>query len=156
MRSRPRRHRQPRPRAARERGNGRVIRLGVVGHSGYNGLTGVLAKLTEASARLGIEPSSEKGLLPFVPGGKALEKPASIDALLTLGGDGTLLRGARLIASHQVPILGVNLGRLGFLTCCGAEELVEALGHLARKEFKVEQRMGLVATIDRESGAVRE
>ena len=133
-----------------------MIRLGVVGHSGYDALPAVLATLTEATARLGIEPYFEKDLLPLVPGGRPLEKPASIDALLTLGGDGTLLRGARLIASHQVPILGVNMGRLGFLTCCGPDQLAEALGYLARKEFKVESRMGLVATIDRASGAVRE
>ena len=133
-----------------------MIRLGVVGHSGYDGLPAVLASLTEASARLGIEPYFEKDLLPLISGGRALEKPASIDALLTLGGDGTLLRGARLIASHQVPILGVNMGRLGFLTCCGPDQLVDALGYLARKEFKVEHRMGLVASIDRASGAVRE
>jgi NAD+ kinase len=133
-----------------------VIRLGVVGHHGYEGLPAVLAKLTEAAARIGIEPYFEKDLLPLVRGGKPLEKPASIDALLTLGGDGTLLRGARLIASHQVPILGVNLGRLGFLTCCAADQMVDALDHLGRKEYKVEQRMGLVASIDRPSGAVRE
>jgi NAD+ kinase len=133
-----------------------VIRLGVIGHHGYAGLPAVLARLTEAAARFGIDPYFEKDLLPLVPGGRSLEKPASIDALLTLGGDGTLLRGARLIASHQVPILGVNMGRLGFLTCCAPDQLVEALEHLSRKQYAVEQRMGLVASIDRASGAVRE
>jgi NAD+ kinase len=133
-----------------------VIRLGVVGHHGYEGLPAVLATLTETAARVGIEPYFEKDLLPLVSGGRPLEKPASIDALLTLGGDGTLLRGARLIASHQVPILGVNLGRLGFLTCCGPDQLVDALDHLGGKKYKVEPRMGLVATIDRPSGDVRE
>jgi NAD+ kinase len=133
-----------------------VIRLGVIGHPGYDELPEVLAKLQDAATRFGIEPYYEKDLLPLAPKGRPLEKPASIDALLTLGGDGTLLRGARLIASHQVPILGVNMGRLGFLTCCAGEHLIEALDHLARKEYKVEQRMGLVASIDRPSGAVRE
>lgn len=133
-----------------------MIRLGVVGHPGYEGLSTVLATLSDAAARYGIEPYFEKDLLPLAPGGKALEKPASIDTLLTLGGDGTLLRGARLIASHQVPILGINMGRLGFLTTCAADQFVEALEHLARKEYTVEHRMGLVASIDRSSGAVRE
>ena len=133
-----------------------MIRLGVIGHHGYAELPGVLAQLTEAAARLGIEPYFEKDLLPLVPGGKSLEKPASIDALLTLGGDGTLLRGARLIASHQVPILGVNMGRLGFLTCCAPGQFVQALDQLAHKQYSVEQRMGLVASLDRSSGAVRE
>ena len=134
-----------------------MIRLGVVGHPGYEALPAVLSSLTEAAARFGIEPYFEKDLLPLVKNGKPLEKPASIDALLTLGGDGTLLRGARLIASHQVPILGINMGRLGFLTCCGIDQFVEALEHLSKKEYKVESRMGLIASIDRTtSGAVRE
>ena len=133
-----------------------MIRLGVVGHHGYAGLPAVLRTLTEAAPRLGIEPYFEKDLRALVPDGRPIEKPASLDALLTLGGDGTLLRGARLIASHQVPILGVNMGRLGFLTCCRGDQLTEALDHLARKQYTVEQRMGLVATLDRANGAVRE
>ena len=134
-----------------------MIRLGVVGHHGYEGLPAVLESLTEAAPRFGIEPYYEKDLLALAPKGRPLEKPASIDALLTLGGDGTLLRGARLIASHQVPILGVNMGRLGFLTCCAADQLTDALDHLARREFVAEQRMGLIASVDRTStGAVRQ
>jgi NAD+ kinase len=132
-----------------------VIRLGVVGHHGYDSLPGVLRTLTEAAPRFGIELYFEKDLVALAPGGRPLEKPASIDALLTLGGDGTLLRGARLIASHQVPILGINMGRLGFLTCCATDQLVDALDHLARKEYTAEQRMGLIASIDR-TGNVRE
>ena len=133
-----------------------MIRLGVIGHHGYAGLPAVLGTLNEVASRLGIEPYYEKDLRALVPEGRALEKPASLDALLTLGGDGTLLRGARLIASHQVPILGVNMGRLGFLTCCTADQLTEALDHLARKQYTAEQRMGLVAKLDQANGAVRE
>jgi NAD+ kinase len=133
-----------------------VIRLGVIGHHGYAGLPAVLRSLTEAAPKIGIEPYFEKDLLALAPGGRSMEKPASLDALLTLGGDGTLLRGARLIASHQVPILGVNMGRLGFLTCCSGDQLIEALDHLARKEYTAEQRMCLTATLDRKNGAVRE
>jgi NAD+ kinase len=134
-----------------------VIRLGVVGHSGYVELPEVLGSLQDAAPKFGIEPYYEKDLLPFAPKGRPLEKPGSIDALLTLGGDGTLLRGARLIAPHQVPILGVNMGRLGFLTCCAADQFSQALENLARKEYTVEPRMGLIASIDGAgSGAVRQ
>jgi NAD+ kinase len=56
----------------------------------------------------------EHELLAAGAGGNLLEKPDQLDALLTLGGDGTLLRGARVIAPHSVPILGVNLGHPGF------------------------------------------
>lgn len=132
-----------------------MIRLGVVGHLGYAGLPVALRTLIDVAPRFGIDLYFEKDLLG-IANGKAIEKPGSLDALLTLGGDGTLLRGARLIASHQVPIIGVNMGRLGFLTCCGGDQLTEALDHLARKEYTVESRMGLGATIDRNGGAVRE
>jgi NAD+ kinase len=131
-----------------------VIRLGVVGHHGYEALPAVLRTLNEAAPRLGIELYFEKDLLPLTVGGKPLEKPASIDALLTLGGDGTLLRGARLIASHQVPILGVNMGRLGFLTCCAPDQIVGALDSLARKDYIAEPRITLAATIDGPEGDV--
>jgi NAD+ kinase len=77
-----------------------------------------------------------------------LQAPGDLDALLTLGGDGTLLRGARLIAQHQVPILGINMGRLGFLTCCPAEQLTEAVELLSRKAYHTEARMALEATLD--------
>lgn len=132
-----------------------MIRLGVVGHNGYAGLPAVLRTLIDAAPRFGIDLYFEKDLQGIAKG-KAIEKPASLDALLTLGGDGTLLRGARLIASHQVPILGVNLGRLGFLTCCGVDQLTQALDHLARKEYTAESRMALSASIDRAEGAARE
>ena len=74
-----------------------MIRLGVVGHPGYDGLPAVLRSLTEAASRLGIEPYFEKDLMPLVEGARRLEKPASIDVFFTFVGDGTLLRGARLL-----------------------------------------------------------
>jgi NAD+ kinase len=70
-----------------------------------------------------------------------------VDALLTLGGDGTLLRAARLDEQHAVPILGINLGRLGFLTCCPAEMMEEALRRFAAGDYVVEKRMTLDARV---------
>ena len=74
---------------------------------------------------------------------------------MTLGGDGTLLRGARLIAPQPVPILGVNMGRLGFLTCCPAEELPVALRRFARGEYMAESRMALSARVLDSTGQER-
>jgi NAD+ kinase len=133
-----------------------VIRLGVIGHQGYSGLPAALRTLIDAAPRFGIELYFEPALHDGHLAVKQLIAPEGLDALLTLGGDGTLLRGARLIASHQVPILGVNMGRLGFLTCCPAEQLTEALDHIARKEYLAETRMALVATLDGVNGKPRD
>jgi NAD+ kinase len=63
--------------------------------------------------------------------------------LITLGGDGTFLRGALRLAPEGVPILGVNLGSLGFLTQTGTEEILQVLERIRQGEFEIEERMML-------------
>ena len=62
------------------------------------------------------------------------------DLVLTLGGDGTFLAGARMAAPRGVPILGVNLGRLGFLTELEIEELDDGLRRFLSGRFRIEER----------------
>lgn len=123
-----------------------MIRLGVVGHHGYTDLPAVLETLRRLAPALGLALSYEHEL-HTVAGGDVIDDPSQLDALLTLGGDGTLLRGARIISPHQVPILGVNLGRLGFLTCCNADQLENALMRFARHDYLAESRMALEARV---------
>jgi NAD+ kinase len=68
---------------------------------------------------------------------------ARADAVLSLGGDGTMLGALRLVAERPVPVLGVNLGNLGFLVEVEPAELPEALDRLERSEFTIEQHSGL-------------
>ncbi|HSN58327.1 MAG TPA: NAD(+)/NADH kinase [Clostridiaceae bacterium] len=68
------------------------------------------------------------------------ETSASLEALIVLGGDGTILGASRKIARYSVPILGMNIGHLGFLTECDSAEAPEAIKKLMRKEFHVEDR----------------
>jgi NAD+ kinase len=70
-----------------------------------------------------------------------------LDALITFGGDGTLLRGARLCAGREIPILGVNLGRVGFLTTATRETLDPALDALVAGRYVIERRQALQAAI---------
>jgi NAD+ kinase len=65
------------------------------------------------------------------------------DALISLGGDGTMLGALRLVARRPVPVLGVNLGSLGFLVEVQPEELPEALDRLERGDFTIEAHSGL-------------
>jgi len=133
------------------------MRLGVVGHRGYEGLAETIAAVARLGPALGYEPVFEAGLVGAPAGAEALDESAPrIDAMLTLGGDGTLLRGARLIEGMPVPILGVNLGRLGFLTTSGPEELEWSLARLASGEYAVERRMALVGHAIAASGEVQQ
>jgi NAD+ kinase len=69
------------------------------------------------------------------------------DLLVALGGDGTMLRAMRLSDGHRAPVLGVNLGKLGFLAEVDVPELPAALSAIDRKEFTVEPRLAIDATI---------
>lgn len=77
------------------------------------------------------------------------EIPAQVDIIIVLGGDGTLISVARLVSELNVPILGVNLGRLGFLTEVTRDELPEMLELLVDGEYQVSDRMMLDAFIHR-------
>jgi NAD+ kinase len=120
-----------------------MTRLGVVGHGGYPGLTDLLATLQRLAPELGFALAVEPGLQEVAPELPVIRDPAEVDALISLGGDGTLLRGARLLAERAVPILGINLGRLGFLTSCGRDEAETALRRFADGDYHAEPRMAL-------------
>jgi len=72
---------------------------------------------------------------------------ASIDALAVLGGDGTFLYGAALVADHGVPIFGVNLGSLGFITPYARSEAAAAIEDALRGRLPVEERIRLAITV---------
>jgi NAD+ kinase len=67
--------------------------------------------------------------------------------LVSLGGDGTMLRSMRLIAGRETPVLGVNLGRLGFLAEIDVDELPSALTAIDGHQFTVEPRMAVRTTL---------
>lgn len=77
------------------------------------------------------------------------------DVALVLGGDGALLKAARVAAPYGVPILGVNLGHLGFLTAVEPTGLEEALARVFRGEYTIEERMMLRAQVERSGRVVR-
>ena len=83
-----------------------------------------------------------------VPAGEshlALDQLEGSDALVVLGGDGTFLRAARAVAEVDVPILGINLGKVGFLSKADHTELEEVLGSLHAGDFVLETRILPVA-----------
>lgn len=84
---------------------------------------------------------------------KEAELVDAIDLLLVLGGDGTLLHGASLVADRGVPILGVNLGHLGFLTSCAPADAKMALERALANELHLEERLRLRCVLTRSSSA---
>jgi NAD+ kinase len=121
------------------------MRLGVVGNSDYVGLADVMRRLRGLVSPLDLELVMEDGLRAHVPDAASFGDRAEVDAVLSLGGDGTLLRAARMRDGRQAPILGVNLGRLGFLTSCDAPGLEDGLRRLASGDYHAERRMALRA-----------
>ncbi|MBW2273872.1 MAG: NAD(+)/NADH kinase [Deltaproteobacteria bacterium] len=71
------------------------------------------------------------------------ELAAAADLIMVLGGDGTLLSVARSTGTRHVPILGVNLGTLGFLTEINVDEMLPALEKVVSGDFEIESRMRL-------------
>jgi NAD+ kinase len=131
------------------------MRVGVVGHRGYAGLPDVLRSLHALAPALALELRVEAELREVDATSAPLDDPSALDAMLSLGGDGTFLRGARLLDGHGAPILGVNLGRLGFLTTCQADDLEPALRSLASGDYTAEPRMALRAEVIGADGAAR-
>ena len=63
------------------------------------------------------------------------------DVILTIGGDGTILHEANFTLQYQKPILGINIGRCGFLATCEVDEMEEKLAALVRGEYLLDNRM---------------
>ncbi|HEY2993934.1 MAG TPA: NAD(+)/NADH kinase [Methylomirabilota bacterium] len=112
---------------------------------GSRGLTVVLEKETA-----GLVPAAS------VPAARKSDLPGQVDLLIVLGGDGTLLSMARAVGDLGVPILGVNLGGLGFLTATTLEEMLPALDTLLSGGTEVEERMMLSASLVRGGQAIGE
>lgn len=132
---------------------GRMKRIGVVGDPNYRDVTGALERLLKFAPNHGLELQVGKKLraaaaveVPELP-----DSPADIDLLITLGGDGALLAGARWAGRAGTPVLGVNLGRLGFLTAVSLEGMEDAVAGIAAGEYVIDERMALEVSPQHES-----
>jgi NAD+ kinase len=78
------------------------------------------------------------------------------DLALVLGGDGTVLHTARRMGDHPTPVLGINVGRLGFLADLTPEGFLERLGDLAERRYTIDYLVTLACTLVPGSGPSRE
>jgi NAD+ kinase len=127
-----------------------IRRVGICVKPGQPELADLLRALEKWLLERGIEP------LPDPDSGRSTEAPGTprpqiaerADLVVVLGGDGTLLAVARAIGDRDVPILGVNLGTLGFLAEIARGELFAALESVLAERFRIEERMRLEVRVE--------
>jgi NAD+ kinase len=123
------------------------MKVGVVGNPRYRDLKAVLQHVVEQAPARKITLYGEERLGEFCGHHFPPIEGVELDALVTFGGDGTLLRGARLLDGRETPILGVNLGRVGFLTTATLASIDHAFDALVAGRYVIERRQALHASI---------
>ena len=121
----------------------------------------LLLRLVEWLTSRGLSVSLEKETAGLVSGTAAAavrksDLPAQSDFIIVLGGDGTLLSMARAVGDLGVPLLGINLGGLGFLTATTVEEAVAAVDAYLGGRMTIDERMMLAARVVRRGQSVGE
>jgi NAD+ kinase len=119
------------------------MKLGVHANFDKEPATEVLAHLEVVAGKLGIQLVAYGDTAVHLPAAERVEEddfPGAIDLLMALGGDGTLLRAVRQLNGAGVPVFGVNLGKLGFMTATVDEDLVDTLAYLNAGDFTVSER----------------
>ncbi|MFH0954307.1 MAG: NAD(+)/NADH kinase [Verrucomicrobiota bacterium] len=118
-------------------------KIGVMANCRKAAAPAVLQRLAERAAELGLQIYTCDACGKMLPGARrvsAATMAGQIDVLLALGGDGTFLRAVRALNGRDKPVLGVNLGSLGFLTSVTEQNLDRALDALRRGKFRTSVR----------------
>lgn len=131
------------------------MNIGVVGNPRYNDLKAVLDQVSAGARQRGFSLFAEPSLLPVWGSHIPPLDGVPLTFMVTLGGDGTLLRGARMLQGRETPILGINLGRVGFLTASTRDQLEPSLDALVNGLYSIERRLALAVSILDEDGVAR-
>src|SRR5215813_1432013 len=132
-----------------------VKRVGLIAKPHAPGLSALLHRLLpwlmqrHVDVFLDADTASAIGETPSYP---RTTLPDLVDCMMVLGGDGTLLSVARLLEEREVPILGVNMGSLGFLTEITTAELFPRLEEVLEGRYVIQKRMRLKTCIHRQDG----
>lgn len=122
-----------------------IRRIGLVANTEKTACLPLLHDAVRLLPQVGIEVAADASTLrafPLpIPSHRLTASLASaVDLLLVFGGDGTILRVAREIAGHPTPLLGIHVGRLGFLADVTAAQLPQAIQQIARRDYTIETR----------------
>lgn len=120
------------------------MKLGVLARPGHPEIAGIVKRVAAACRTIGFQLYGDEIVSGIEPDAGTLQDHAgALDVILTLGGDGTLLAGARLAGPNGIPVIGCNLGDLGFLTAGPVERLEEMLQRIHAGECVEEPRLAL-------------
>lgn len=132
-------------------------RMLLVAHTGRSDISEIAdsaaKKLTEAGIDL-VSLSRESGELDLAVFDPAALDEGPIEIVLALGGDGTLLRAAEHARPLRAPVLGINLGRVGFLTEVDVDQLDEALDAIIDARYRVSSRMTVEVTVEHDGNVI--
>lgn len=121
-----------------------VMKIGIMPHTGKKPALDLTLRVISLLEARKMKPVLEKETAQLLNRADLCcseQELNDLDVLLVLGGDGKLLSAARMAAEYNLPILGVNVGHLGFLTEIEADNLESALDKLLNQEYSVENRM---------------
>lgn len=118
--------------------------------------TGLVAHLQQQGLQVLVAEEDAPAVLPAgVQAVPRVELPQRCQLVIAIGGDGTLLHAARLAAQHDVPVLGINRGRLGFLTDVVPQDMAASVDAILRGDYAADRRRLLEARLVSRDGTVR-
>lgn len=133
-------------------------KIGIIGKTGKTEpseiLKGLLPWLRERGYEIFIDVETASQL--NMEGTLRSRIPSLVDMIIVLGGDGTMISVSRLVADKGIPILGVNIGGLGFLTAVQKDELYNVLEMVLNEKCTIEERIMLSACVQRHGECIAE
>ncbi|MGB2770378.1 MAG: NAD(+)/NADH kinase, partial [Candidatus Zixiibacteriota bacterium] len=131
---------------------GKMKSIGIIANVKKELTKGVVEEIIEWADKNGFDFFICEELTPLVGQEEKSLSRAELgkesDVLISLGGDGTMLASARAVGQRQTPILGINLGGVGFLTEINSNDLCNALNKLKRGDYFIEKRMVLETEVE--------
>jgi len=127
-------------------------RLGIMANCSKPRAADVLRRVVAEAARFGIKLYADPVTARVLGSCEPVPVPGlfdCVDAVVALGGDGTMLRVARAVGARNTPIMGLNIGSLGFLTSVAEDELAQAFHCLANDQFTMSSRTMALCMVER-------
>jgi NAD+ kinase len=129
--------------------------IALIGNARDERVAECMLSLIRHLAVRGLRPLIDHRQAPVFPPGTVTECPEQsfagrADLIISIGGDGTLLYAASLVAGHSVPLLGINRGRLGFLTDVGPASMLENVDSVLDGKYLQDRRSLIAARLERE------